>query len=405
MLTAVALCAVGAEKALANELRRLELAVLESGFGKARFRTDVAGLYRALLELRTADRVLLEADRFPAADFDALFDGVRAIRWEALVPRGRTVAIAKVRTNRSALSAVTSVQAVAHKAVAERLCAAWGLRRLDDDAAAAEIRVYLERDEASILLDLSGEPLFRRGYRTEGGAAPLRETTAAAIILLSGWKRKFPLYDPFCGSGTFAVEAALYAWDAAPGLGRSFAIDGTLLADPDLAAGLRAAAAARVDFTRTIRIAGSDLDGRAVSIARANAERARELASGRTADAVRAAGPGLRLGGPAAAGMPEFRQAEFSTARADYPEGFLLTNPPYGERLGDPAEAEEIYRRMDRFNETFPGWSAGVITNHPGFESHFGRAADSVRELTNGALRSYLYLFQKLGRLDHVDHR
>jgi putative N6-adenine-specific DNA methylase len=150
------------------------------------------------MALRTADRILLEAAFFPAEDFDGLFEGTKAAPWEEFIPKGMGLRVVKVRTNRSKLQAVTSIQAVAHKAAAERLCAAYHVERLNEHGSVAEIRVYVEKDRVSLLLDLSGEPLFKRGYRTEGGAAPLRETTAAAIILLSGWRRKFPLYDPFC---------------------------------------------------------------------------------------------------------------------------------------------------------------------------------------------------------------
>ncbi len=411
MYTAVALCAVGAEKALSNELRKIDLAVLYSGFGRVRFQAELAGLYRALLSLRTADRVLLEAASFPAADFEALFEGARAIAWPDLVPRGAHPVVTKVRANRSALTAETSVQAVVHKAVADRLCAAWGVSRLGEDGQAAEIRVYLEKDVASILVDLSGEPLFRRGYRTEGGAAPLRETTAAAILLLMGWRRKFPLYDPFCGSGTFAIEAALYAWDAAPGLGRSFALSDLLIGDRNVEAETRSALAAKVNFANVIRIAGSDVDGRAVSIARSNAERAFELARGIAPGAgirlpgVAAAGSASTSGGTERAALPSFSVLPMEKARAAEAEGFLVMNPPYGERLGDVEQAERTYRDMGSLVDSFAGWNMGVITNHPGFESHFGYAAASVREITNGALRSYLYTYDRLGRRNDVDRR
>lgn len=411
MFTAVALCAVGAEKALSNELRKLDLSVLSSSFGRVRFQAELAGLYRALMALRTADRVLLEAATFPAADFDALFEGTRAIAWEDLVPRGAHLVVSKVRSNRSKLTAETSVQAVVHKAAADKLCSSWHISRLPEDGLSVEVRAYLEKDVASILVDLSGEPLFRRGYRTEGGAAPLRETTAAAIILLMGWKRKFPLYDPFCGSGTFAIEAALYAWDAAPGLGRRFALSELAFGDRTVEATVRSELAAKVNFGNIIRIAGSDVDARAVSIARSNAERAFELARGLTP------GKGIRLpgaatagsastsGGPERASLPSFTVLPMEKARASAEEGFLVMNPPYGERLGDLEEAERSYQAMGCLVDSFAGWTMGVVTNHPGFESHFGYAADAVREITNGALRSYLYTYDRLGRRNDVDRR
>ncbi|MDR1956908.1 MAG: class I SAM-dependent RNA methyltransferase [Treponema sp.] len=392
MMTALALCAVGAEKLVSHEVKKLGLPVLSTGFGKVRFTADLAGLYRALLSLRAADRVLLEAGAFPAADFDALFDGVQAIPWEDLIPRGMGLSVAKVRVNRSRLQAVTAIQGMVHKAAADRLCRHFKLSRLPElpsGAKPAEIRVYLEKDQASLLLDLSGEPLFKRGYRIEGGIAPLRETTAAALLLLANWRRKFPLYDPFCGSGAIAIEAALYAWDMAPGLGRDFTLSDLAIGNREVEAAIREELLTRVDFSRTIRIYGSDRDPRAVSIACSNAVRAYELAQGK-----RAAAGGIRRG-PQLPWLPDFKVLPMGEARApdDHTGGFIITNPPYGKRLEDRAAAENTYRELKTLGQRFPGWKLGIITDHPGFESFFGGKADSCKEITNGAIPSYFFLF------------
>jgi putative N6-adenine-specific DNA methylase len=394
MKTVTALCAVGAERIVSNEVRKLDLPVLDTAFGRVRFQADTTGIYRALMGLRAADRLLLEAARFPAADFDTLFEGVGAVPWEDYIPDGMGLKVTKVRANRSRLQALTSIQGVVHKAAAGRLCSALHRTRLPDRGPAAELRVYLEKDLASILLDLSGEPLFKRGYRSEGGIAPLRETTAAAVLLLANWRRKFPLYDPFCGSGTIAVEAAMYAWDMAPGLGRSFAMGDLLLGDARVEGAVREEYLAKVDFGRTIRIYGSDEDQRAVALAKSNLQRAYELARGRKAlPGIR---PELRL-----PGMPEFRLVPMGEARPPEPArdsggGFIITNPPYGKRLGEPETAEAIYHEMSVLAGHFPGWKLGLITDHPGFESHFGRKAGSCREITNGAMRSYFYEYERL---------
>jgi putative N6-adenine-specific DNA methylase len=383
--TAVALCAVGAEKVVSNEIRKLGLRMDEGGFGRLRFKADAAGLYRALMGLRAADRVLLETAWFRAADFDALFEGAASVPWEDYIPAGMGLKVVKVRTNRSTLRAETSVQAVVHKAAAERLCRKRGIRRLPEGDSEAEIRVYLEKDQASLLLDLSGEPLFKRGYRLEGGVAPLRETTAAAIILLSGWKRKFPLYDPFCGAGTIAAEAAMYAWDMAPGLARRFALEKLLIEDRKAGKQVREEFLERIDFTRIVRIGGSDADRRAAAGAAANMER------------ILAALGGSVRGKPV---LPAFKVLPMENARppegAGEDSGFIITNPPYGKRLGDPEASEKIYGEMGKLAENFPGWKLALITDNEGFESFFGRKADSCKEITNGALQSYLYQYDAI---------
>jgi putative N6-adenine-specific DNA methylase len=309
------------------------------------------------------------------------------------------------------------MQAVVHKAAAERLCSSRGVQRLPEYGDGAELRVYLEKDKASILVDLAGDPLFKRGYRSEGGTAPLRESTAAAIVLLSGWRRKYPLCDPFCGSGTILLEAAMYAWDAAPGMGRNFAISRLAIADQAMEASIRKELLERVDCSRTIRLFGSDADLRAVSIAESNARRAFELAHGQKPGRGIRLAPGGGAGGNAdssagnnagtadeEATLPRFKVQDAGTVMAPEPEGFIITNPPYGERLGDLQEAERTYQEMGSLGDRFPGWKLVVVTNHPGFESHFGYAADSVREITNGALRTFLYTYDQLGRNTDV-HR
>jgi putative N6-adenine-specific DNA methylase len=407
--TAVALCAVGAEKAVSNELRKLTdkgnidngtscLKVEDSLYGRVRFKADRKGLYKALIGLRAADRVLLEITSFKADDFDALFEGTAAAAWERLVPKGMGLKVAKVRTNRSQLKAETSIQAIVHKAAAQRLCEKYKVSRLpeqvmthkgeDATVKTAEVRVYIEKDIVSLLVDLSGEPLFKRGYRSEGGAAPLRETTAASILLLSGWKRKFPIYDPFCGSGTILIEAAMYAWDMAPGLGRRFAVQDMLIADSKTEQQIRDEFRAKIDFSgaHLFRIAGSDEDLRSVSIASSNIARLRDIAEGREPQR------GIRSA-EKSSGM-ELKVLPMAEAKSPYSDtGFLMTNPPYGKRLGDQSAAEQIYKDMAGLSDRFPGWKLAVITDHSGFESFYGKKADSCREISNGAIPSYFYQY------------
>jgi putative N6-adenine-specific DNA methylase len=404
--TAIALCAVGAEKVVSNELKHLGITVLDTSFGRVRFFASTEQLYRALFCLRAVDRVLIEAARYPAQDFDLMFDYARKIEWEKYVPDGMGVVVTKIRTNRSKLDDERTIQAMIHKAVADRLCAHYKTERLPEDGKMAEIRVYIEKDIVSIMLDISGDPLFKRGYRVEGGPAPLRETTAAAILLLSGWRRKFPLYDPFCGSGTIAIEAAMFAWDMAPGIGRKFAIADLAIADDTIEKNIRKELLARVDFSRRIRIGGSDAETSAVEAARANMLRAEALAKGGSAGpaATPARTVTVKVSGakpakkPVAVRFPHqpmFRvlPMENTSAPENESEGFIVTNPPYGHRLGNAAEAEAVYQRMGNLRGRFPAWKLAVITDHAGFESHFGRKADAVRQITNGVLQTYLYVF------------
>ncbi|MCL2411838.1 MAG: class I SAM-dependent RNA methyltransferase [Treponema sp.] len=409
---AVALCAVGAEKVVSNELKKLNgktsnIKVEESLYGRVRFKTNTAGLYHALIGLRAADRVLLEIAQFKATDFDALFEGTAGAAWEQFVPKGMGLKVAKVRSNRSQLKAETSIQAIVHKAAAQRLCGKYKMNRLPELAMIsrqeqlqginppkiAEVRVYVEKDIVSLLLDLSGEPLFKRGYRSEGGAAPLRETTAASILLLSGWKRKFPLYDPFCGSGTILIEAAMYAWDIAPGLGRHFALEDMLIADKKIEQAVREEYRTKIDFNRTnsdrlVRIAGSDEDLRSVSIAKSNIARLCDIAEGRTPQrGIRSANADGTMG-------IDLKTLPMSKAFSPFQDGgFLITNPPYGKRLGDPVLAEQVYQEMAGLKERFPEWKIAVISDHSGFESFFGEKADSCREISNGAVPSYFYQY------------
>jgi putative N6-adenine-specific DNA methylase len=382
--TAVALCAVGAEKTVSNELRKLKFSVLESAFGQVKFKADVEGLYRSLMGLRAADRVLLETACFTASDFDGLFEGVRNAPWEKYIPHGLGLKVSKVRTNRSVLKSQNSVQAITHKAAAERLCAKRRINRLPESSDEAELRIYIEKDRVSVLLDLSGEPLFKRGYRNRGGTAPLRETTAAAIILHSMWRRKFPLYDPFCGAGTIAVEAAMYAWDIAPGIGRHFTIEKLLIADKNAERKIRGEFLEKVNFKRLVRIAGSDSDASVIAAARANIENALAINKGRP-DSL----PMFMV-----LPMEEAKPVIFPGEKAE--EGFIITNPPYGRRLGDTESSERVYAEMGKLSGNFSGWKLALITDHPGFESFFGRKADSCREITNGAIRSYLYQYERL---------
>jgi len=324
---------------------------------------------RANLCLRTAERVLIQVGKFPALDFDELFDQVRALPWEAYFAREDRLVIERVRLKDSRLAAQTSVQAIVHKAIYERLGTVYKLSRLPETGALRSLRVYIDRDECLLGLDSSGEALHKRGYRRVPGEAPLKETLAAGILLLSGWNHRFPLLDPLCGSGTIAIEAGLFATERAPGLGRSFGFETMPFADQADLASERNEALGRVREDVDFRIEGSDIDPRAISAARANATHA---------------GLGTAL---------RFDVGAVEAARPRYEAGYLLCNPPYGERLGSPEEAEALYRELARSAARFSGWGLGFVTNRPDFGEFFGRYAPSIRRILNGAEEQWFHWY------------
>ena len=405
MMTLLAPCAIGAEKVLANELKQLGFIPENSTTGRSLvgrvlFSPSVeesalgdlgllAAAYRANLCLRTADRVYLRMASFPCKEFDALFEGVKAVRWQDWFRKDVRVVVDKVRTHASKLSSEHSIQGVTHKAIYETLGAAWRMSVLPETGTEVTVRVYIDHDEASILLDLSGMPLHRRGYRTAGGEAPIRETLAAVLLQLVNWRRKTPLHDAFCGSGTIPIEAVLYAHNIAPGFGREFALKELVPFIGESAHELmekernKAALAIRTDCL--VRVTGSDIDENILVSARSNAERACVMA-GR---ALQSAGSDARIP------RPDFTRASFDELAAPYDDGLLLSNPPYGERLGDSESARALYSSMHRMFDDFKGWDLGFITSHQQFEAGIGRTASKRKKLKSGNLDTCFYMFDK----------
>jgi len=403
MTVLVAPCAIGAEKVLGNELKQLgftlasgeppvkgRVAFSPSAEDEARGPVGVlAAMYRANLRLRVADRVYLRLAHFPCTDFEALFEGVRAVRWQDWFTRDVKVVVDKVRTHASRLASEHSVQGVVHKAIYETLGQAWRMSLLPETGAEATVRVYIEQDVVSVLLDLSGMPLHRRGYRTAGGEAPIRETLAATLLQLMAWRRKTPLHDAFCGSGTIPIEAILYACDIAPGLGRAFALEKLApFTDKAALAALaeeRAKAALAIRTDCLVRVTGSDINPDVLVSARANAERSCVIA-GR---ALQSVGRDERIP------RPDFVQASFDELTAPFDVGLVLSNPPWGERLTDQDQARSLYSSMHRLFTDFPGWEFGFITSHTEFEEAIGRKATKRRPLKSGNLDTCLYMYQK----------
>ncbi|MGP1587428.1 MAG: THUMP domain-containing class I SAM-dependent RNA methyltransferase [Treponemataceae bacterium] len=384
MNTLVALCTVGAEKILANEIKILGYKTLGSSVGRVFFTCDDAGLYRSNLCLRTADRIFLQLASFVAEDFDQLFDGVNAVNWQDFLKKDSRIVVDKVRVYKSKLNSEHSIQGIVHKAIYKKLETVWNMSVLPESGFQSDIRIYLEQNKVYVLLDLSGEPLHKRGYRTDGGLAPMRETLACVLLQMMLWRRKVPLHDPFCGSGTILTEAVLYAYNVAPGFARHFALENLPIFDKKVADEIRCKEAEKIRPDALARITGSDIDPEAVSRAQLNAEHAC-VTAGR---ALQMIGSDERIQ------RPDFITADFKELRSPYEKGMLLTNPPYGERIGDAEEAEKLYSSMHSLFLDFEGWEMGFITSNCNFETCIGKKADIVKGLKAGNLDTKFYIYK-----------
>lgn len=384
MFTLVALCAVGAERTLSLELKQLGYSPVSNAPGRVVFTSDNSDvLFRANLCLRTADRVYLQLASFHADNFDSLFDGVKSIDWQDYFRKDVRVTIDKVRTHQSKLSSEHTIQSMVHKSIYTKLGEVWHISVLPESGEEATVRIYIEKDIAQVLLDLSGEPLNKRGYRTHGGDAPIRETFAATLLQQMCWRRKTPLHDPFCGSGTFPIEATLYAYNVAPGFGRHFALENLTIYDEKAALHIKQAEAEKIRPECMARITGSDIDPKAIEHARINAEHAC-VTAGR---ALQLIGSDQRIQ------RPDFIEASFDSIAAPFDSGLIIANPPYGERLGTSQEAELLYNDMSSLFQSFPGWQMGIITAHPNFEKAIGRKATKAKRFKCGNLDTVFYSY------------
>ena len=381
----VALCAVGAEKILGNEIKHLGYKLISNHPGRVTFSGDEDSLFRSNLCLRTADRVYLQLAEYDALDFDALYEGTYSINWHDFLKKDSKIVVDKVRTYKSKLNSEHSIQGIVHKAIYSKLGDIWHMKSLPETGEQSDIRVYVDENKVYILLDLSGLPLHKRGYRVDGGIAPIRETTAAVLLQEMLWRRKTPLHDPFCGSGTIAIEATLYAFNVAPGFGRRFAIENLPFYNEKRALEIRAKEADQIRTDVEVRITGSDIDSQAVERAKKNAEYACVMA-GR---ALKSIGISKHIQ------RPDFIQSDFADLSAPYDTGLILCNPPYGERIGDLELASELYKKMGSLWNDFPDWDFGIITSNNSFENDFAHKANKIKNLKAGNLNTSLYIYNR----------
>lgn len=365
-------CLLGLEGPVSDELRRLGFENVRAENGRVMWSGEPLDIARANISLRCAERVLIELGGFEARSFDSLFEGVKALPWEEFIPKNGAFPVKGYSLN-SQLHSVPDCQRIIKKAVAERLKSRYRISWFPEDGELYQIQFSLMKDVATLYLDTSGTGLHKRGYRPASVAAPLRETLAAAMVWLARYRGKGDFCDPFCGSGTIAIEAALAAKNRAPGLNRSFSAEKWSWLGPQLWEKARQEARG-LEFNGNYSILGSDIDPKAVEIARENARRAG------VADIVR------------------FEAADATTFSRKTEDGVLVTNPPYGERLLETRQAERLYRdfgaAVSAVNSGEGGkWRIYVLSSHPDFERHFGKKADKKRKLYNGMIKCQLFMY------------
>ena len=362
-------CLLGLEGPISDELRRLDMANVTAENGRVYFTGDENAVASANINLRIGERVLVELGRFKAETFEELFQGVKAIRWEDIIPRDGAFPVKGYSLN-SKLFSVSDCQKIIKKAIVERLKSVYGIEWFPETAESYQVQFSIMKDNVSICLDTSGEGLHKRGYRPAHNAAPLKETMAAAMVKLSRYRGRDDFADPFCGSGTIPIEAALIARNIAPGINRSFSAMNWRIFDRRIWAQARDAARDR-EFHGNYNIVGSDIDPKAIAIARENAERAG------VADVIR------------------FEVADAAAFDRRTELGVIVTNPPYGERIMEKEQAEQLYRSFGEAYRKTANWQLYLLSSHTEFERCFGRTADKKRKLYNGMIKCDLFMYLK----------
>lgn len=369
----IAPCHFGLEAVLKREITELGYEITEVEDGRVSFWGDADAVCRANIFLRTAERVLLKVGSFRAVTFEELFDKTKALAWEEYIPKNGKFWVAKAASVKSRLFSPSDIQSIMKKAMVKRLQERYRVEWFPEDGAAYPIRVFLKKDIVTVGIDSSGVSLHKRGYREVSGKAPITETLAAALIMLTPWRRDRVLVDPFCGSGTFPIEAAMMAANIAPGMNRSFTseawdnlIDKKNWYDviDEANEGVRGDISAE-----DVDIQGYDIDPSVIKVARRNA---------------REAGVDHLI---------HFQERDVRNLRHPKKYGFIITNPPYGERLEDKKDLPELYRAFGESFRMLDSWSAYMITSYEDAERYFGSKADKNRKIYNGMLKTYYYQF------------
>ena len=363
-------CHFGLEAVLKREIYDLGYEITKVEDGRVTFEGDEEAICRANIFLRTAERVMIQVGRFKATTFEELFQGIKNLPWEEYIPEDGKFWVKKASSINSKLFSPSDIQSIAKKAMVERMKQKYHKEWFKEDGAAYPVRIFLLKDEVTVALDTSGDSLHKRGYRTMTSKAPLTETLAASLIMLTPWRKDRILVDPFCGSGTFPIEASMIAANVAPGMNRDFtAEEWTNLIDRKLWYECVKEAEDMIDTTVKVDIQGYDIDGDVIKAARENAKRA-----------------GVEH-------MIHFQQRAVADLSHPKKYGFIITNPPYGERLEDKADLPELYTQIGQAYQRLDSWSMFLITSYTDTEKYIGRKADKNRKIYNGMLKTYFYQF------------
>ena len=363
-------CHFGLEAVLKKEIYDLGYEISKVEDGRITFLGDAEAICRANIFLRTAERVLIQVGRFKATTFEELFQGIKGIPWEEYIPEDGKFWVKKASSINSKLFSPSDIQSIAKKAMVERMKTKYKKDWFAEDGAHYPVRIFLLKDEVTVAIDTSGESLHKRGYRLMTSKAPLTETLAAALILLTPWRKERILVDPFCGSGTFPIEAAMIAANIAPGMNREFLAESwTNLIDRKLWYECVQEAEDMIDTSVEVDIQGYDIDGEVIKAARENAKRA-----------------GVDH-------MIHFQQRAVADLRHPKKYGFIISNPPYGERLEEKADLPELYAQIGNAYANLDAWSMFLITSYEDTERYIGRKADKNRKIYNGMLKTYFYQF------------
>jgi len=357
----------GMEAFVSREVRRLGYETTSVEDGRVTFAGNNEAICRANTWIRTGERVLVKMAEFKAMSFDELFEGVYAIDWQEWLPRDAAFPV-KGYSLKSQLSSVPSCQSIIKKAIAKKLGSVYGMETLPEDGALYQIQFSIMKDRVTVMLDTSGEPLHKRGYRRLSNAAPLRETIAAAMVTMSYWKFEQPFLDPFCGSGTIPIEAAMFKRNIAPGMNRAFAAEKFGVIDTGLWKKAREEARDSIHDV-PLEIYASDIDPDCVTLAAQNAENA---------------GVGKFI---------KIRRADAREVFIPKSDGTIITNPPYGERMGDKRECEKLYREIGKSFSRLDNWAKYILVPNEDFEKLFGAKANKKRKLYNGMLKCTMYQY------------